>query len=117
MARILVADDEPLIALSVADWLADLGYSVDGPASSLAEALALVEGPIDAAILDVSLLDKTSHEVARRLVARGVPFVVATGHDLKSLDPAFAAGLPLPKPFGFESLRQAVERLLAGKRA
>jgi CheY-like chemotaxis protein len=115
MARILVADDEPLIAMSIADWLADLGHSVDGPAASLTEALALVEGPIEAAILDVTLLDKTSLPVARRLLARGVPFAVATGHDVASLDEVFSAGLPLPKPFGFESFRQTVEKLLAQK--
>jgi CheY-like chemotaxis protein len=112
MARILVADDEPLIAMAIADWLADLGHAIDGPASTLAEALSLVDGPIDGAILDVTLLDRTSLAVARRLIARGLPFVVATGHDVRSLDPVFAAGAPLPKPFGFEAFRRAVESML-----
>jgi CheY-like chemotaxis protein len=113
MARILVADDEPLIAMSIADWVVDLGHEVVGPATDLATALSLAEEPIDAAILDVSLRDQTSVAVAQRLAERGVPFAVASGHDFVSLDPEFAAGLSLPKPFGFEAFRQVVERLLA----
>ena len=50
--------------------------------------------------------------LARRLVERGVPFAVASGHDAGTIDAAFSAGLTLAKPFGFETFRQAVERLL-----
>jgi len=112
MARILVVDDEPLIAMSMGEWLADLGHSVVGPASDLASALALVETEIDAAILDVTLGAQTSLSVARRLAERGVPFAVASGHDVVNLDEAYASGVPLPKPFGFETFRHIVEQLL-----
>ena len=115
MARILVIDDEPLIAMSVSDWLADLGHDVVGPAVDLASALTLVEEPIDAAILDVSLGKEDSTPVARRLIDRKIPFAVASGHEVKGLEEPFASGLELPKPFGFENFRQVVERLLAGK--
>ena len=112
MAQILVVDDEPIIAMTVADWLADLGHGVVGPASDLAEALALCEAPLDAAILDVSLGAVTTEAVAARLTARGAPFAVASGHDAASLHPAFAPGVPLPKPFGFETFRRVVAQLL-----
>jgi CheY-like chemotaxis protein len=113
MAKILVVDDEPLIALTVSDWLTDLGHDVVGPAGDLSDALTLCETPLDAAILDVSLGARTTEAVATRLAERGLPFAVASGHDVGSTPAAFARGLPLPKPFGFETFRQFVERLLS----
>jgi len=112
MAKILVVDDEPIIAMTMADWLSDLGHEVVGPASDLAEALPLCDGPFDAAVLDVSLGSRTTEEIAARLTERDVPFAVASGHDAGSLHPSFARGLPLPKPFGFEMFRLTVEKLL-----
>jgi CheY-like chemotaxis protein len=113
MARILVVDDEPIIAMTVAEWLADLGHVAVGPAADLACATALAEQPVDAAILDISLGPQTTAELAERLAARGVPFAVATGHDSEAVRGAFARGVLLPKPFTFETFRHAVERLLA----
>ncbi len=116
MAQILVVDDEPIIAMTVCDWLGDLGHTALGPATDLATALTLTEGAPDAVILDVSLGAQTTVAVARRLLELGVPFAVASGHDRNTMDPAFAAGLPLPKPFGFETFRRVIEQLLAAKR-
>jgi CheY-like chemotaxis protein len=116
MARILVIDDEPLIAMAVSDWLADLGHEVVGPAVDLASALALVEQPIDAAILDVTLGKDDSTPVAQRLIDKRIPFAVASGHEVQTLKEPFASGLALPKPFGFENFRQVVEQLVVGKR-
>jgi CheY-like chemotaxis protein len=115
MAQILVVDDEPIIAVTVADWLDDLGHSVIGPASSLPAALALAEQPLDAAILDISLGAEKTVAVAQRLIDRGAPFAVATGHDPADIDAVFAKGILLPKPFGFETFRNVVERLLQEK--
>jgi CheY-like chemotaxis protein len=112
MARILVVDDEPIIAMTIADWLADLGHTVLGPASDLAAALALAEEEIDAAVLDISLGKHTTVALAVRLVEKGVPFAVASGHAAETINPAFAYGLILSKPFGYESFRCVVERLL-----
>jgi CheY-like chemotaxis protein len=111
MAQILVVDDEPIIAVTIADWLDDLGHTVVGPVADLSTALALVEQPLDAAILDISLGSDTTVSVARRLTVLGVPFVVASGHDPAMMDAAFANGVFLPKPFGFESFRRVVERV------
>jgi CheY-like chemotaxis protein len=115
MAKILVVDDEPIIAMTMADWLGDLGHEVVGPASDLAEALPLCDAPLDAAVLDVSLGSRTTEEVAARLAARSVPFAVASGHDAGSLHAAFSGGLALPKPFGFETFRLTMERLLGDR--
>ena len=113
MAHILVVDDEPLIAIAMAEWLADLGHEVVGPVGDLAAALALAETAIEAAILDISLGPDRTFAVARRLRERGVPYAVASGHDVENLDDAFAGAVRLAKPFGFESFRLAIELLLA----
>ena len=115
MAQFLVVDDEPIIAMTICDWLADLGHTVLGPASDLASALALTEEALDGVILDVTLGPQTTVAVAVRLIELGVPFAVASGHDAKTMDPAFASGSPLPKPFGFETFRHVVEQLLKVK--
>jgi CheY-like chemotaxis protein len=112
MPQILVVDDEPIIAMTIVDWLADLGCDALGPATDLVSALSLVEDAVDAVILDVSLGAQTTVSVARRLVERGVPFAVASGHDAATMDPVFANGILLPKPFGYETFRHVVERLL-----
>lgn len=117
MAQILVVDDEPLIAMTMSDWLSDLGHEAAGPAGNLEEALALGESPLHAAILDVSLGAQTTQALAARLVERGVPFAVASGHDAQSLDPIFAHGLLLPKPFGFETFRRTVEALIGARQS
>ncbi len=116
MAHILVVDDEPIIAMTMSDWLSDLGHGVAGPTGSLAEAMALGDDRLDAAILDVSLGAVTTETLATRLVELGVPFAVASGHDSAFLNPVFARGLPLPKPFGFETFRKTVEALLSARR-
>jgi DNA-binding response OmpR family regulator len=115
MARILVIDDEPLIAMALSDWLTDLGHLVVGPAADLESALALAEEPIDAAILDVTLGKDDSSPVARRLIGKKIQFAVASGHEVQTLKEPFASGIALPKPFGFENFRQVVEQLLVGK--
>ena len=112
MARILVVDDEPIIAMTIADWLGDLGHIALGPAANLASALSWLDEDVDAAILDVTLGAQTTILVAARLAERGAPFVVATGHAPEMMDGAFAQGLLLPKPFGFETFRCVVARLL-----
>jgi len=113
MARVLVADDEPLIAMIVEDWLAELQFETAGPVGSVREALALIETiAVDAAILDVRLIDGNSYAVAEQLQARDIPFVFATGRGSDELDERFKNAPTLSKPFDFEGLRRALAGLL-----
>lgn len=114
--RILVIEDEALVAMLVEDALIDAGFDVIGPARSVSEALALLADDLPtAAVLDLNLCGETSVPVADELVARGIPFVVATGYG--------AAGLPdghrhvpvLPKPYDPADLTAALERLCSGR--
>ena len=77
--RILVVEDEALIAMLVLDYLRDLGCICIGPYARLPEALhAAKTAPIDAAILNLVLQGKPAYEVADVLAKRGIPFVFAS---------------------------------------
>jgi CheY-like chemotaxis protein len=113
MARILVVDDEPLIAMLLEDWLVELGYKPLGPVSSVTDALALIEQADrpDGAILDVALGTESSYPVADALTSRGIPVVFATGHSGESLPARFTGAPTLAKPFDFETLKRAVHEM------
>jgi DNA-binding response OmpR family regulator len=111
--RVLVVEDEPLIAMLLEDMLDDLGCAVVGPALNVPDAEALArEGAIDLAILDVNLGNRTSHSVAALLQARGIPFVIASGNDQEA-DTMPGAGGALNKPFGPAAVAAALQRLIA----
>jgi DNA-binding NtrC family response regulator len=78
--RVLVVDDEMIIALDIESALAEAGAVVIGPASDVAEALALVtRETLSAAVLDVRLGGGTVEPIAEALFDRGVPFVFYSG--------------------------------------
>ncbi|WP_286773641.1 MULTISPECIES: response regulator [unclassified Sphingomonas] len=110
--RILIVDDEPLIAMLLEDILADLRCVIVGPAFDIPEAERLARSEaIDAAILDLNVEGRTSHSVAALLQARRIPFVLASGYDDGSLLPG--AGGTLNKPFRPHHVRAALEDCLA----
>ncbi len=114
MARILVLEDEALIAMVLEDWLAELSHETVGPVSSVTAALASIESaPPDAAILDVTLRDGDSYAVAAALRARAIPFAFATGRGAESIDPRFADAPILGKPFEPDAVRRVLAALLA----
>ncbi|HLH90468.1 MAG TPA: response regulator [Xanthobacteraceae bacterium] len=113
MPRILVVEDEMLIAMLVEDWLAELKCETVGPTGSAAEALALIEdGELDGAILDVSLDGHDSFPIADALRVRNVPFVFATGHGFGHIAERFKDAPTLTKPYDFERVRATVATLL-----
>lgn len=114
--RILVVEDEALVAMLLEDELVDAGARVIGPATTVGDALRLVEaaaadGGIDAAVLDIGLEDGTAVPLADRLAARGVPFLFATGYG-EDCDTGGHRGMPvLRKPFHGRQLVDAVASL------
>jgi two-component sensor histidine kinase/DNA-binding response OmpR family regulator len=97
--RILIAEDEALVAMMMGDVLADLGFCVVGPIGTAGEALdAASRGQVDAAILDVNLGGELIYPVADALAARGVPFAFVTGYGVESIDNRFAHVPVLQKP-------------------
>ncbi|KQN07316.1 MULTISPECIES: response regulator [unclassified Sphingomonas] len=111
--RILVVEDEPLIAMMLEDFLDILGKSVAGTADTVATALAAIDaGGIDAAILDVNLrAGEKSWPIADRLAAAGIPFVLATGGSGDTIEPAHRDRPVLSKPFTMDGIEQALNEL------
>jgi len=111
--QILVVEDEPLIGMDIETTLEDAGFDVLGPATSVADALSLLERHgCDAAILDVNLVGETSEPVAERLAAKGVPFITFSGHAKDQAPAVFRASIFLAKPALPEELLAAVDSLL-----
>ncbi len=98
--RVLVVEDEPLVAMDLEASLEAAGCEVVGPAPSVARALALIaEAGLDAAVIDANLGGNPVDAVADALVANGVPFAFSTGYGREAL-PARHRGKPvLTKPF------------------
>lgn len=111
--RILIVEDEPLIAMMLEDFLDVLGKQLAGQADNVADALALIDaGGIDAAILDVNLRGgEKSWPIADALAARGIPFVFATGGSQDGLIDAHRARPTLSKPFTMDGVAKALDEL------
>ncbi|CAO4150438.1 DNA-binding response OmpR family regulator [Methylorubrum thiocyanatum] len=111
--RVLVVEDEYLIAMQVKEWLEAAGADVVGPVPSVEQALDLIEDDdVDAAILDINLGGKTTvYPVADRLAALGVPYLFATA-DVKVSDAdAYRYRPRTEKPFLKAGLMSAVTKL------
>lgn len=114
LARVLILDDEPLIAMLLHDWLEELGYKPVGPASTVAQAVGIIESDsLDAAILDVSLQKTDCYPVADALKARGIPFTFGTGHVAQAIVPRHADVPVLCKPYDLNALQEMMSKLLA----
>lgn len=112
--RVMLLEDEAIIAFAVEDMLIDFGCTVVGPALRLDEALKLAaSAEIDAAVLDVNINSERSYPVAEALKRRGVPFVFATGYDREGLQWRGAEPEVIAKPYRREQLEAALQRLLA----
>lgn len=111
--RILLVEDEPLIAMMLEDFLEILDHQVAGIADTVAAALALIEaGGVDAAILDVNLRDgEQSWPIADALAAKGIPFVLATGGSGDSVAESHRDRPILSKPFTMDGVEKALNGL------
>lgn len=107
--RILVVEDETMIAFHMQDTLSDLGHSVETAATTAEAEAILTASKFDLAVLDYHLKDGTSSQLANRLLTLGVPFVVCSGTaGLSELGEVFQHTTFLPKPFTTDSLIEAV---------
>ena len=104
--RILVVEDEPLVAMNLSTSLAELGFHVVGPYSTLAKAAAAAaETEVDAALLDVNLSGKVVYPVAEILASKNVPFAFITGYGTAALPDKYANAPVLQKPIDNETLQ------------
>ncbi len=111
--RVLVVEDELMIALMIEDVLRALGCGILGPVSRLQAAIDLAtEAPFDAAILDVTIRGGQVFPVAEVLEARDIPFMFASGYGEWALPEPFQGRPRLSKPFTPDELAKALRDLL-----
>lgn len=111
--RVLVIEDEPIVAMLLEDMLSEFDIEIVGTASHLQDAINLAEkAEFDAAVLDVNLGGQLSSAVAAVLRRREIPFVLATGYDAPSSD-EFDRNAPiLHKPYVQSDLERALTQIL-----
>jgi DNA-binding response OmpR family regulator len=110
--RILVVEDDWLIAVSIEEALHKLGCTVVGPVSKLDRALELAKSEVfDAAILDITIRGGQVFPVAESLRSRGIPFVFASGYGDWALPASFQGQARLTKPFTADELQTEMQAL------
>ncbi|WP_246148133.1 response regulator [Skermanella pratensis] len=113
---ILVVEDELLVAMVIENILEDLGAGLIGPATSVGQAIELVEaGGFGGALLDVSLGGERIDPVADALAAKGIPFIFTTGHGADALPEEHRERPILTKPFRDEDLAEALRLHVLGR--
>lgn len=112
--RVLVVEDESLVAMLLETILEDMGCTPVGPASNIdeGEALARDEASLDAALLDVNVAGRQVFPVAAALKARGVPFVFSTGYGEGGLPDEWRGNPTIQKPFTEAAIRDALMKAM-----
>jgi PAS domain S-box-containing protein len=111
--RLLVVEDEPLVALDMIGCLEEAGAEMAAPIGTVKEALQIIDSaPFDGALLDGNLRGQKVDEVAAALTRRNIPFLFVSGYGRESLPRAFRNAAVLSKPFSPEGLVEAAARLV-----
>jgi DNA-binding response OmpR family regulator len=109
--RVLVLEDEYLIAQMIEDLLAEAGCQVVGTAARLADALALADPRrVDLVLLDVNIGGEMAFPLVERLERSGIPLVFLTGYGRSILPEAHAGHPVVSKPFSAQQLLQAIRQ-------
>ncbi|HZZ33021.1 MAG TPA: PAS domain S-box protein [Phenylobacterium sp.] len=111
--RLLVVEDESLIAMAICQDLATLGWDIVGPAASIDEARRLIEGTSlpDAAVLDVNLAGKLVYPLAEWLQSQSVPFVFCSGYEQLEDNPGYETWPRVRKPVDIHLLDGELRRV------
>lgn len=116
--RVLIVEDEPMIASGVASILEQNGYACAGICFELTACDPIVDaGQVDLALLDVLIRDQNPYELCKRLEKRGIPFGFISGVERETIKRRWRDRPFLGKPFGDEQLIALVEHLDAARAA
>ena len=112
--RVLVIEDESLVAMLLETILEDMGCAVVGPEANIDDGLiaATTEASLDAALLDVNVAGREVFPVAEALRARGVPFVFSTGYGEAGLPEHWRGNPTIQKPFTEGAIRDALMKVM-----
>ncbi len=115
-ARILIVDDEPMVAIDLEFVLLAAGFEIAGVTGNLATALSIVESGIcDAALLDANLVGVSAAPIATALAARGIPFLVLSGYAPEQQPGALRAGQHLQKPASPSQIVKVLNQIVSKK--
>ena len=116
--RVLVVEDESLVAMLLETILEDMGCTPVGPATTVADGLQMVAdpAPLDAALLDVNVAGQQVFPVAEALRDRGVPFIFSTGYGEAGLPDAWRGHPTIQKPFTESAICEALMRAMGVER-
>ena len=116
--RVLIVEDEPMIAMTLEDMLADLGCHIAGTASQIEAALDMITlGGIDAALLDVNLGAEKIDRVADELERRHIPFIFTTGYGQAGIPALHKKHIVVQKPFRVDELGRALTQEISKPKA
>lgn len=110
--KVLVVEDEPVVAMQLEDMLADLGMEPIGFARTLDNALAADARRFDVAVIDIDLRGRRSYPAAERLAEAGVPLVFVTGYPRERPPQSLGEAPILLKPYGIHELARALHLVL-----
>lgn len=114
MGRVLLVEDENIIAMLTEDMLGDMGFEVGVSAATLSQGLKAASAEkFDFAVLDINLRGELSYPIADILIERGIPFIFASGYVEGGIDPRYRTIPALKKPFNLEGLRRIIFLALA----
>lgn len=119
-ARLLIVEDEALVAMMVEDILSDMGCVVVDVAGTVARGLTLVRDTslaLDGAILDVNLGGEKVYPVAEVLQAKGIPFIFATGYGVAGIADGYSDVPALAKPYDARVLERTLHAVIHPGRA
>ena len=112
-ARILIVEDEPLVAEDLRTVLVDAGFEIAGVAARVGTALSLIETvACDAAIVDANLAGASASPVAAVLSARGLPFIALSGYTREQLQSEFSGGFFIEKPYRLTEVIDSLSTIL-----
>jgi DNA-binding response OmpR family regulator len=115
--RVLLLEDEHLLAMLVEDMLLEMGFDFVEVAATLPDALShAANGDFEFAILDINVGGSTSYPVADLLRGRKIPFFFATGYGREALAHDYADTPTLHKPFLMADLEEAIANLASADR-
>jgi two-component system, response regulator PdtaR len=117
LLRVLIVEDEALLAYALEEDLRSAGYETVGPFRNLSTALrAASEEKFEIGLLDINLGGELSYPVAEKLLMRGIPFVFLSGYGAESIPEVFQTYPRLAKPYDTPQLLRRLNDL-AGKTA
>ena len=114
--RVLLVEDESMVALLLEDMLTELHHEVVGPVARLDKALEIAQWQaLDVALLDVNLNGEEIYPVAEALAVREIPFVFVTGYGKGALRAPYCDRPTLEKPFRGDDLRELLAAVCRAK--